>query len=679
MPLHFEEKLEPHSVFLLLLRGIDYYLASWHDLDDRTGLFGSVDPQTFNMRAVGSSSPVIEYVIRPHMQALCTLAAFLYRNETDLLTPLVSRDRLAEIIRKGIRWACDTHLSGDRDVDTFLERKRWGENWRSSLWAALLGLCFRLARDVVEPELAEKVRRVLAWEANRFIGVLPPGGCDVDTKLEENAIDTLCLSWAINLCEDHPNIERWKRTCAVWALNIASSQNDHADHSEYLEKSVSHYATTQTLFPDLTAENHGFFHPEILAYGMWVVLSMAAYALHGRPMPDYFRRKNHQETFDLLLRFCLPTGMIYAPGGQDLPYFMPRPFALAWGLWNNDPRAFSITGKLLSWMDDTLSPQGFSGVPWVLGFAPAHEGWELLFQSQVGFELAMLSVLPFPEEFRFYSSGQIENAIDTRNIYPFVEVCYRRNVRMTRSVAWKAIGGHPIVGINVHSYPELVAQHRADMLGIPATRERISHWEVVFHTDRFQKDGFETMGRLLYYGDGQSPLLHRNIRVLTWGDDGMLVFDRITAASDVTMEDQYLSPIHIVKDIWTKDKIEFSSGSLHESFTPRLDRFRETSCPSFWASVESRLLFQFLWGRTKGLAYCSSPSKNAPSYWKNCRIDRVGVHVYEQAVQKGATAYEVGFFVGAGKSPRPFKCTGKAGSFFEGLIIMDGKNTVELS
>jgi hypothetical protein len=679
MALHFEEKLEPHSVFLLLLRGVDYCIASWHDLDSTTGLFGTIDPESFNMRSVASSSPVIEYVIRPHLQALCTLSAFVYRNETGLLEPFVTRERLVEMLQKGIAWACDTHLTGSRDVATFLERKRWGENWRSSLWAALLGLCARLARDVLDPELVEKVKRVLAYEADRFIGVLPPSGCDVDTKLEENAIDTLCMSWAINLCDGHPNAELWKRTCAVWALNIASSQNDKADHSEYLERSVSHFATTQTLFPDLTAENHGFFHPEILCYGMWVVLSMTAYALHGRPTPDYFRRKNHQETFDLLLRFCLPTGMIYAPGGQDLPYFMPRPFSLAWGLWNNDPRAFSITGKLLSWIEDQPAPEHSSDVPWVLGFAPAHEGWELFFQSQVGFELAMLAVLPFPEEFRFYSSGQIENAVDTRHIYPYVEVCYRRNVRMTRSVAWKALGDHPIIGLNVHSFPELVVQNKAGMLGIPATRDHVRHWDVVFHNDRFQKDGFETIGRLFYYGPANQRLLRRDIRVLTWSDEGLLVFDRIVAEQDVVFEEQLLSPIHIVNDVWTKEKIDFSSGSLRESFTPRLARFREISCPSFWASVESRLLFQFLWGRTKGLAYCPSPARNSPPYWKNCRLDCMGVHVEEQSVKAGAVAYEVGFFIGAGKSPRPFKCTGKAGEFFEGLIIMDGKNTVELS
>ncbi len=678
MTLHFEEKLEPHTIFLLLLRGLDYYNESWHDLDDRCGMFGTIDPESFNMRSVASSSPVIEYVIRPHLQTLCILAGYIYRNESGLLEPLISFEKLVSMLNKGVAWACDTHLTGSRDVESFLERKRWGENWRSSLWAALLGLVCRLAKDVLHQPIIDRVKEVLAYEADRFIGVRPPSGCDIDTKIEENAIDTLCLAWAINFCEGHAHQKQWERSLSIWALNIASSFSDKTDHSAYLEKSVSHFATTQTLFPDMTAENHGFFHPEILCYGMWVVLAMAAYSYHGKEIPDCFRRKNHQKTFDLLLRFCLPSGMIYAPGGQDIPYFLPRPFALAWGLWNNDPRALSITGKLLSWIDTTLLTKQNETGPWVFGFEPSHEGWELFYQSQVGFELSLLAVLPFPEEFRFYSTGQIENAVDTRHIYPYVEVCYRRNVRMTRSVAWKALGNHPMIGLNVHSYPELVVQHRAAMLGIPQTRDHIKQWEVVFHNDRSQKDGFDTMGRILYFNAAGEKLLRRDLRVVTWGEDGFIVFDKIVAEKDVIMEDQYLSAIHIVNDFWTKHKIDFSSGSLREAFTPRMMRFKEISCPSFWASIESRLLFQFLWGRTKGLVYIPSPNRNAPSYWKNCKVDTTAVRVDEQEVPKGGTAYEVGYFLGIGKGPRPFKCMGNSQEFFEGIIIMDGKNTYGL-
>ena len=678
--LHFSEKLDPHPVFELLSRGLRYYLKSWHDLDEDLGIFGAINPLSFNMESIASSSPVIEYVICPHVHICCILASYLHGQEFELLGSVTGKpkDEIVRIVRNGLRWACETHLSGSVDIESFLERKRWGENWRSGLWAAMMGLCAHLAKDFIGLELQEKVKRVLAFEADRFIDVDPPSGCGLDTKLEENALDTLVISWAIAMNGAHPHHAQWQRALAIWSLNVASCIQDGADHSEYLEKSVDHFSSTQNLFPDMTSENHGFFHPDIMSYGMWIVLSMAAFSLNNADPPSCLFRKNHQKTFDLLLRFCLPSGMIYAPAGQDLPFFLPRPFALAWGLWNNDPRAHSITIKLLSWMDEVLVPSEKNSGPWVFGFEPVHEGWELLFQSQVGFELAMLAVLPFPKEFRFFTSGQLENAVETRHIYPYVEVCYRRNVRMTRSISWKALGNHPIIGLNVHTSPNLVVPYKADLLGIPSLSDHIKHWEVVFHNDYFQKDGFDSSGRIHYYNKNGERLLRRDIRVLTWGDDGLMVFDRIFAEKDYKVEEHYLSPLYLVNDFWTKNRIDFCSGSLRESFTPAQKKFREISCPSFWASIENSLLFQFVWGRTKGLIYLPAGKRNAPPYWKNCRLDMLAVRVEEQYGIAGDVVYQVGFYVGAGKGPRPFKCAGEAGEFFSGLVVMDGKNTVGL-
>jgi hypothetical protein len=673
----FSEKFDAKTILELLSRGLDYYLKSWCDIDDEFGYFGSISPEKFNMESVCSSSPVIEYVIRPHLQICCILAVYICKEEYKPLCAVagIEPDKIAQMLRRGINWACETHITGTLDVEHFLERKRWGENWRSSQWAVMLGLGAHLARQYIDDELMEKVKKVLSFEADRFIGVVPPSGSGTDTKLEENALDSMVMAWAIAMNNEHPHRPDWYRTLAIWSLNIASCINDVADHTEYLEKSVGKYSTTQNLYPDMTAENHGFFHPDILTYGMWVVLSMAAFSLNNIEPPDFLRRKNHQKTFDLLLRFCLPCGLIYPPAGQDLPFFLPRPFALAWGLWNNDPRAHSLTIKLLSWMDSMLVATDKNPGPWVFGFEAASEGWELLFQSQTGFELAMLAIMPFPDELRFYSSGQLENAIDTRHIYPFVEVCYRRDVRSTRSVAWKALNNHPTIGLNIHSYSELIAPHKADLLGIPSVGEHIKDWEVVFHNDYLHKDGFDTCGRIVYSGNNGEKLLTRNIRVLTWGDDGFVIFDRIVAEKAMKIEDQYLSTLYLVNDFWTKNKINFCSGSLRETFTTNQKRQREVSCPSFWASIESTVLFQFFWGRTKGLVYVPSGRRNSPPYWKNCRLDMLAVRVDEHYAMAGDTVYQVGFFVGAGKGPRPLKCAGEAGEFFSGLVIMDGKNT----
>ena len=164
--------------------------------------------------------------------------------------------------------------------------------------------------------------------------------------------------------------------------------------------------------------------------------------------------------------------------------------------------------------------------------------------------------------------------------------------------------------------------------------------------------------------------------MLTWGDDGLVVFDHIVAAKDLTLLDQLLSPLYIVNDFWTKNHIDFTSGSLRETFYADQRKCREVDCPSHWASIENSVLFQFIWGQKKGLVYVPSGMRNSPPYWKNCRLDMLAVRLEGRAIKEGDTVYQVGFFVGAGLRPRPFKCAGEAGDRFSGLVIMDGKNTV---
>lgn len=678
--IQFSEKLESYKILQLLQNAFPYYLKSWRLIEPDMGLFGSTDPITFNMKDVGSSSPVIEYVVRPQVNILCILSAYLYHKQYAKINTIISRQEMVSTLARGILWMCETHITGSVDVENFLERKRWGENWRSGLWAALLGICSFLAKEFLENELLDKVKKVLAFEADRFIDVLPPSGCEFDTKLEENAQDTLILAWAINSIPDHPNAHRWKKALDIWAINIATSIHSKADHSEHLDKSISYWTMTQTLFPDMTAENHGFFSPEILSYGSWIVLSMAAYIFHNREIPDIFHRKAHQETFDILLRFCLPNGMIYSPCSCDLPLFLPRPFLLAWGLWNNDPRSQRITACVLNWMDNLLTSSAGNNeeVPWIPGFKANYEGWELFFQSQVGFELAMLSCIPFSKEQRFYSLGQIENAIDTRHIFPYIQVCYRRNSRTTRSVAWKALGKHPVIGLNIHSFTEALIPYNTNMLGIPNTDPATKSWEVAFHYDFLKKNGFDTYGRINYYNDVNELLMFRDVRVITWGDDGMIVFDKIVVDVDLYFYEQYLSPIYLVNDVWTNNKLDLTSGSLKETIHADSYIGRHLSCPSFWSSIENALLFQFIWGRSKGLTYIPGNKKNAPRYWNNCRLDMLAVFAEGKLCNKGDTIYEVGFFLGAGKSPRPFKSAGNCQELFKGIVIMDGKNTVGL-
>ena len=48
---------------------------------------------------------------------------------------------------------------------------------------------------------------------------------------------------------------------------------------------------------------------------------------------------------------------------------------------------------------------------------------------------------------------------------------------------------------------------------------------------------------------------------------------------------------------------------------------------------------------------------------KTARVDMLAVHVESKDISAGETMYQVGFYIGAGKGPRPFKSAGNAGDF----------------
>ena len=431
--------------------------------------------------------------------------------------------------------------------------------------------------------------------------------------------------------------------------------------------SISKTVTTQNLFPDMTAENHGF-HPEVLVYSSWVILAMAAYSIQNREWPEYFCRKSHQRTFDILMRFCLPTGVIFTPGGHDMPMFMPRPFAQAWGLWHNDPRALHLTGRLLSWMDTCLLNDQENQGPWVFGLEQNHEGWELLFQSQVGLELSLLACLPLSKEQRNFSPGQIENAVDTRHIYPYVEVCYRRNIRSIRSVAWKAIGNH-LIGFNIHSKPELIAQFKHHFsVSIRGKCNKIL--EVAFTRTNFFVMVL-TPGKDQLFRFAWKKIFTRYTGA--WGEDGMIVLDRIAADSPAFIHEQYLSPVYLVNDHWTNNNLEFLSSLRVFQFIQR--KFREVNCPSFWASVEA-VCFQFVWD-VPGIYYLPGGEKNAHRSGKTAELT-CWQCMWSSSQLNLVICFIRSDFISARKRPQAFQVRRISRRVFRGLVIMDGKITMGL-
>ncbi len=675
---NFSENIKSSEIVNFLSRSIPYYKSAWAEQGDGCGLFGSTDPEVFNMKSIGRSSPVIEYVVRPHVNILLILSVCVSQWESVSKDIDAEKEEIVSLIDKGFKWLVETHITGSKDVDAFLSKKRWGSNWRSGMWTGIAAAAFYFSSDILSEDVKRSFRELLAYEADRFTETMPPDGCRGDTKLTENATDTMLLAWALNILNDHENVPDWEKSLFRWSLNTATSIYDKTDHTKYLDSSVAKYTTTSTLFPDYTAESYGFFSPDIYTYSIWVVAGMAAFRLHDRDVPECFYRKVHTKVYDNLLRFTLPCGLLYSPSGNDYPLFLPRPFALAWGLWNQDSRAHRITSNLLKWMSKKIASVDGKSPQWVLGFEPAFEGWELLFQSIPGMELALLAGLPMQNAGGMFTMGRIEQSIDTNTIYPYIELLFRRNVYTSRSVAWKDSNAHPSINISFHRSPELSVAADAGMLGIPDTSPAISKWETMFHNDRSKKDGFDTFGRIKYLSSSGDHLLTRDIRVLTWDDEGLILFDTIRAEQDIVMHEQYLSPQYFLNDVWADNEILIKSGSLQDSVESSSVEAKPVFCPSFWVTLNDTMICQMIWGRQKGFVFVPANQKNHPAYWHNARVDMLAVFEEGGSYKKGETVYRSGFYTGHGKSPKRFKTSGRDEDFYKGLIIMDGRSTLGL-
>ncbi len=668
-------RLEKPLLLRFLERSFSHYEKCWTPVDEACGFFGEIDPKLFNMGDMGFSSPVIEYVVRPHLQILlCTTV--LIRAARDKQISAENEARHLRYLREGLLWACRTHLTGDLDVPTFLRRKRWGENWNSSLWASALAMTACFGREYLDPSLLEAARRVVAFEADRFVDTLPPNGRRGDSKAEETARDTMLLAWALALCPDHANATQWEETLRIYALNVASTVYDHGEFTSLDGQAINSFIHTVTLHPDYTLESHGFFHPEFLSYTQWIMVAVLAFLATGRKVPEYFVRPAHDRVSELFLTCCLSNGCAWPVGGQDWPLWMLRPYSFAYGLWRDDRIALRTMLNLLSLLAELQDRIGDGR--FIPGLPPTQGGWGLTYESQIGFELALLALTPFPDDLIVPSPGRFERAQEANNKFPYVQTLIRRNGKTFRSFTWKNLHGRPTASFVLQSNPLLVGIAPDSLVGRIRLQNQKLTPRVLFHQEETFREGFETSGKIVYHNAAGGAVLSREMRILTWTEEGLLIFDRLKALCDVRLEREDACPLYIVNDEITGNRVNFVSGSLEESAAGPGDEVIEHVMPNNWVVVEDSVLYQLFWGAEKGLVYRDETERNQPPYWKNLRMDSIFFRVKPGQYAAGRTIRQLGIYVGAGKNPKRFKINGQAETFFHGLILMEGKNTLAL-
>ncbi len=164
----------------------------------------------------------------------------------------------------------------------------WGHAWQSSWWSAKLALGAHLVWGELTDEQRDRVRTLVASEADLLLKRTPPTGMCWDTKAEENAWDTEVLAAASALIlPDDPRAGDWLEKLHCFAVNALSRAVDRDDARIVSGKPLRDRITSSNVFHDYTIENHGSCHFCYVASPLdSLTWARTAFTLAGRDAPE---------------------------------------------------------------------------------------------------------------------------------------------------------------------------------------------------------------------------------------------------------------------------------------------------------------------------------------------------------------------------------------------------------
>jgi hypothetical protein len=245
--------------------------------------------------------------------------AFLYRfgPYDEKLVGVSRKDLFEKTVIPMMRYLVTTHVTGKQPTS---DRKRWGNHWQSAYWAQMIGRAAWWTWDDLPADLKRNARRVIAHEADRFVGKTPPHQVVNDTKAEENAWNSLILNNAVVLMPSDLRRAVWEKEFQRWAMSAFLRQADEKNEKLVDGRPVSEQFGGANIYDDFTLENHGIVHPDYMgAYSCSLGCSLE-FAMTGRKPPEALLH-NIPEIYENLKWFVLPDGGYVFPNGQDWELF----------------------------------------------------------------------------------------------------------------------------------------------------------------------------------------------------------------------------------------------------------------------------------------------------------------------------------------------------------------------
>jgi hypothetical protein len=307
-----------------------------------------------------TESKSLEHFIRPNTTTVEGLSFLCRFGPYDESLMGVSREMLwKKTIVPMMRYLTATHVTGTRPTS---DGKPWGDHWQSAHWAQALGRAAWWTWSDLPEDLRRDVRRVVAHEADRFVGLTPPHQIKNDTKAEENAWNSTILDVAVLLMPSDPRRAGWEKEFQRWAMSSYLRPADEHSAKRIDGRPVAEQFTGANIHDDFTLENHGFVHPDYMSCFSLTLWCSLDYAMSGRKPPEALLY-NVPEIYENLKWFVLPSGGGIYPSGEDWELFLipgGMDVHVPMAVFGRDPDAWSLAHRCLETGEKMLArnPRG---------------------------------------------------------------------------------------------------------------------------------------------------------------------------------------------------------------------------------------------------------------------------------------------------------------------------------
>jgi len=279
-----------------------------------------------------------EHSIRPNARTLNGLAFMARTLPDDAFPTTLTRPMCRDNAIAMLRFVLPTHGAGNIMTAS---GKQWNSQWQSALWASSAGMGAWLLWDELDPELQWLAARMIADEADRFVGQRPPGQVEDDTKAEENAWNSTVISLAACMFPHHPHHQAWMDTAKTWMVSSFVRKADIESSRTIDGATLAARGLEPTLHDDFTMENHHRVHPDYMNTINMCLEQWTMYSWAGLPRPEALTF-NTREVYGTLRALTFPDlGYVYV-NGQDWqlhrnPQWLPTHALQA--IFSKDPAA----------------------------------------------------------------------------------------------------------------------------------------------------------------------------------------------------------------------------------------------------------------------------------------------------------------------------------------------------